>query len=112
MIRVYSLIIRVGTLIAALPVLLLALIDGWIEHAIHIGFVIFTVQDPEACIWPPGLMGFSLNLIPFIVVLSLLIGYQLGVFWGVLVNPRVARTGSSTPRRSQATWTQHVSLAL
>ncbi|NLM46095.1 MAG: AI-2E family transporter [Firmicutes bacterium] len=111
-----NIIVYVGPYLAGLPAVLLALAPGT-PHPLLIIAIYVLIQGIEAFLLSPLLLGKAVDLMPFTVIVSLLIGGQLFGFLGILLAIPVAAalkvilyrychgvdcTLSSTARPSQA----------
>ena len=73
-----------GPIIATVPAVLLTLVDSpWKALAVLLWFVI--VQQLEQSVIMPRLSGHAVGIHPVAAIMAVLIGFDLGSFWGALL---------------------------
>jgi len=78
-----------GPVIGAVPPVLLALVRSpWLALRVVIVFIV--VQQLESAIVSPRIVGKNVGLHPLFVIFALLVGGQLGGFWGLILAVPVA----------------------
>ncbi|NLW44956.1 MAG: AI-2E family transporter [Syntrophomonadaceae bacterium] len=78
-----------GPLLGAIPSLALALTEGTRE-AVYLGVAILVVQQLEANLLSPRIVGNRVGLHPLVVIFALLAGGELFGIWGILLAVPVA----------------------
>ncbi|MBN1565072.1 MAG: AI-2E family transporter [Anaerolineae bacterium] len=92
---------NIGPTIAQIPALLFAFttdsttiasLDAGLVYAVVVSLTYIAIQQLEAIFLVPRILGGSLNLHPFVVLLAILIGASLGSVLGVILAAPVAAT--------------------
>jgi predicted PurR-regulated permease PerM len=91
LVAITNLIPFIGPILGLIPMVIAAWQLGTIPIVVVVG-VTFILQQLEAWVLQPWLVGPYLNLDPFELLLSLLIGAEIGGVIGVLVAPPIAGT--------------------
>jgi len=73
-----------GPILGAIPSLALALTDGTAK-AIYLGLAILVIQQVEANLLSPRIVGVRVGLHPLLVIFALLSGGELFGLWGILL---------------------------
>lgn len=79
-----------GVLIAVVPAIAFAYISGGISTALVVGLAYLIVHQFETFLFTPLIIQRVVGLTPLIVILSVLIGFELGGFWGMVLSIPVA----------------------
>ncbi|MFA5751035.1 MAG: AI-2E family transporter [Candidatus Paceibacterota bacterium] len=74
-----------GVLIALIPAVSFSYIDGGITSALMVAGAYLIIHQFEAFLFSPLIMRSVVGLSPLIVILSALIGFELGGFWGLVL---------------------------
>jgi len=74
-----------GVLIAIIPAVSFSYIDGGITSALMVGGAYLIIHQFEAFLFNPLIMKSVVGLSPLVVILSALIGFELGGFWGLVL---------------------------
>ena len=88
-----------GPLLGAIPSLALALTEGT-RQAVYLGVAILVIQQLEANLLSPRIVGNRVGLHPLVVIFALLAGGELFGKWGILLAVQVAavlKVWSSSP---------------
>ena len=75
-----------GVLIAVIPAIAFAYMSGGISTALVVGLVYLIVHQFETFLFTPLIIKRVVGLTPLIVILSVLIGFELGGFWGMVLS--------------------------
>jgi predicted PurR-regulated permease PerM len=90
LVLVACLVPYVGVLIAALPILIVALQQGGVSLGLNTAFWLFMIHELEAWILSPKIMSGFLKLSPMMVVLVLCVAEPLFGLWGLILGVPVA----------------------
>lgn len=86
-----------GPILGGLPAIVLALQISW-SKAVVATMAIVVIQQVEAQLLSPKILGDALNLHPLTVIFVLLAGGELGGLWGLLLAVPVAAMGKAILR--------------
>ncbi len=81
-----------GMILAAIPAISLALASGGVSLALLVTLIYFGLQQIEAYVLQPLVIRRVTGVSPIAVILSVLIGFQLAGFWGLVLAIPVAVT--------------------
>ena len=79
-----------GVLIAVVPAIAFAYLSGGVSTALVVGLAYLIVHQFETFLFTPLIIKRVVGLTPLIVILSVLIGFELGGFWGMVLSIPVA----------------------
>ncbi|OGI63417.1 hypothetical protein A2914_00135 [Candidatus Nomurabacteria bacterium RIFCSPLOWO2_01_FULL_41_21] len=79
-----------GMLIAVIPAISFAFISEGITSALIVAAIYTIVSQFESFLFTPLIINKVVGLSPLVVILAVLIGYQLGGFWGLVLSVPVA----------------------
>lgn len=79
-------LIPYGMLIAVIPAISFAFISGGLTSALVVAGVYTIVSQFESFLFTPLIINKVVGLSPLMVILAVLIGYQLGGFWGLILS--------------------------
>ena len=85
LVLVCSLVPFVGVIIAAVPIIIVALQAGGAQMGLYTALAMFCIHELEAWFLGPKILGDVLNLNPIVVILVLFVGQQLFGVWGLLL---------------------------
>ncbi|HEY4512954.1 MAG TPA: AI-2E family transporter [Candidatus Paceibacterota bacterium] len=75
-----------GTLIALVPAVSFSYLSGGISHALMVAGAYLIIHQFELFLFTPLLIKSIVGLSPFVVILAVLIGFELGSFWGLVLS--------------------------
>lgn len=79
-----------GMLLAVIPAISFAFISGGFASALIVAGIYIVVGQLESFLFTPLIINKVVGLSPLMVILAVLIGYQLGGFWGLVLSVPVA----------------------
>jgi predicted PurR-regulated permease PerM len=79
-----------GMIVALIPAFSFSYLSGGISSALMVTGAYFIINQFEAFLFAPLLIEKVVGLSPVVIILSALIGYELGGFWGILLAIPVA----------------------
>ena len=79
-----------GIILAAIPIIAFAYLDGGVTLALIVAGFILIVQQFENYLFVPLIIKKAVGISPLAIILALLIGAQLAGFWGVVLAIPVA----------------------
>lgn len=79
-----------GMIVAMIPAFSFSYISGGLSSALMVTGAYFIINQFEAFLFAPLLIEKVVGLSPVVIILSALIGYELGGFWGILLAIPVA----------------------
>lgn len=83
-------LIPFGMILAAVPAIAFAFLDGGFYLAVIVAAFYFVVHQLEVYVISPTVVNRVIGVSPLVVILSLLIGAELAGFWGVVLAVPVA----------------------
>ncbi len=79
-----------GMVLAVVPAMSLSYMSGGVTEALIVGAVYFVINQFESYFLTPFVINTVVGLSPLVVILSVLIGFELGGFWGMVLSVPVA----------------------
>jgi predicted PurR-regulated permease PerM len=87
---VFELIPLFGPILAAIPAILIAFVDGGIILAVLVIGLYVVIQQFESQVVYPLLVRKMVGISPIVVIIALIAGFQLAGFLGILLSAPVA----------------------
>ncbi|HWA32388.1 MAG TPA: AI-2E family transporter [Candidatus Paceibacterota bacterium] len=78
-------LIPYGILLALIPAVAFSYIDGGISSAFLVAGAYLIIHQFEIFLFTPLLINRVVGLSPLVIILSLLIGFEIGGFWGIIL---------------------------
>lgn len=79
-----------GSLVALIPAVSFSYLSGGLRDALMVGGVYLIIHQFESFLFSPLIIKRVVGISPLMVILSVLIGFELGGFWGVVLAIPVA----------------------
>ena len=83
-------LIPFGIVLAVIPAVIFAYLDGGLTLGLMVGGFYLIVHQFEAYLIQPLLIKKTVGISPLVVIISILVGFQLAGFWGVILGVPVA----------------------
>src|SRR3989344_6012958 len=83
-------LIQFGIILAVIPAIYCGFLDGGLSQALWVGGFYIIVQQFENYLLQPLVIKKIVGISPLVVILSLLIGFQLAGFWGIILGVPMA----------------------
>ena len=83
-------LIPFGIILAVIPAIYFGFLDGGLSQALWVGGFYIIVQQFENYLLQPLVIKKIVGISPLVVILSLLIGFQLAGFWGIILGVPMA----------------------
>lgn len=74
-----------GILVALVPAISFSYVSGGISTALAVAAVYVIVHQFEVFLFTPLIIKKVVGLSPFVIILAILVGFELGGFWGVVL---------------------------
>ena len=79
-----------GIIIALVPAISFSFISGGVSMAFIVSAVYIIVHQFEVYLFSPLIINKIVGLSPLVVILAVLVGFELGGFWGILLSVPIA----------------------
>jgi predicted PurR-regulated permease PerM len=79
-----------GMVLAVVPAMSISFMAGGYSEALIVGAVYFVINQFESYFLTPFVINNVVGLSPLVVILSVLVGFELGGFWGMVLSIPVA----------------------
>lgn len=79
-----------GIIIALVPAISFSFVSGGVSMALIVGGVYIIVHQFEVYLFQPLIINKVVGLSPLVVILAVLVGFELGGFWGILLSVPLA----------------------